>query len=172
MGRLLSGHYGQPPEAESARLSLRECNQKLGLKPGDFVSEGPPKFFQKSFGTRSRYLLFQTDPEETAGSAVWKAGYYLLPLEAADVLQALDGKNHAGAGGVLPTRIEVKSDEPPPARVLERAQQWAKQSQPLFFRCGCEWLELRLDPPWALRRRWRARLRCPKRCQPALTVQL
>lgn len=173
MGKLLSGHYGRPPEAESmAEISLRECNQKLGLKPSDFVSEGPPAFFKKAYGTRSRYLLFLLDVSETPGNKIWRPGYYLLPLNAVDVLKALDAtrKTVVGTIGLMP--IELRTKETLPDDVLARAQHWAQESQPLFFKCHCAYLELRVDPPWALRRRWRARLRCPSRCQPALTAPL
>ncbi|MFA5975075.1 MAG: hypothetical protein WC859_02805 [Elusimicrobiota bacterium] len=171
MGKLLSGHYGHSPEAEAVDISLRECNQKLGLKPNDFVSEGQPKFFEKSYGTKSRYLLFLLEAAEIEGNAIWKPGYYLLPLEAADVLKALDHKRgNVGDGSILP--IEIRTSERPPDGVLARARRWAEESQPLFFKCGCTFLELKLDPPWAFRKRWRARLRCSRRCQPALTIQV
>ncbi len=81
MGKLLSGKYGAGPDAESIPLSLKECNQKLNMKPSDFVSEGTPKFFEKDFGAGGRYLLFLADAEDIKESSVWKVGYYLLPLE-------------------------------------------------------------------------------------------
>src|SRR5258706_11359573 len=90
MGKLLSGRYGAEPDAESIALTLKECNQKLNLKPSDFVSEGPPKFFEKAFGAAGRYLLYLADEEDVRGSPIWKRGYYLLPLAAKDVLSALE----------------------------------------------------------------------------------
>ena len=172
MGKLLSGHYGSEPDAESIALSLRECSQKLNLRPSDFVSEGPPKFFEKAFGASGRYLLFLTDPDDIQGSPVWKPGYYLLPLEAKDVLSALE-KHKTGrsvADKVLPIEWETETNASP--EIKKKAMDWAIASQPLFFRCVCKKLELRIYPPWALRHRWKARLRCPKRCQPALTTLL
>jgi hypothetical protein len=172
MGKLLSGHYGAEPDAESIALSLKECNQKLNLKPSDFVSEGPPKFFEKAFGASGRYLLYLADGEDVRGSPIWKTGYYLLPLEAKDVLSALEKhKNASTEGGtVLPIEWETESDAS--EQIKQKAMKWSIASQPLFFICVCKKLELRLYPPWALRRRWKARLRCPKRCQPALTTLL
>jgi hypothetical protein len=172
VGKLLSGRYGSAPEAESVSLTLKECRQKLGLKPTDLVSIGPPRFFERSFGAGGHYLLFQPDSEEVADSAVWKPGYYLLPLEAKDVLAALS-KHRSGRladGRVLPVEWEKESDAP--ELIKARALKWAMATQPLFFKCGCEVLQLRLQPPWALRKRWRARLRCPKRCQPPQTILL
>ena len=90
MGKLLSGRYGSQPDAESIALSLRDCNQKLNLKPSDFVSEGHPKFFEKAFGAAGRYLLFFAEDDDVQGNPIWRRGYYLLPLEAKDVLAALD----------------------------------------------------------------------------------
>ena len=172
MGKLLSGRYGFQPDAESVPLSLRECNQKLNLTPSDFVSEGEPKFFKKAFGAGGRYLLFWVPAGEVKDSPIWKPGYYLLPLEAKDVLSALE--RHKGAalkeGPILP--IEWDDEDEAPIAVKERALRWAAASQPLFFRCTCKNLELRLYSPWAMRRRWKARLRCPKRCQPALMTLL
>ena len=173
MGKLLSGHYGQPPEAESVPLALAEASQKLGMKPSDFVSEGPPNFFNKAFGAPGRYLVFQVESSELSGSPVWKPGYYLLPLEAADVLKALS-KNRStasvpGEQRVLPIRAEIETAPPPP--VQQRLDVWLANAQPLFFKCKCEYLELRVDAPWGLRRKWKARLRCPDRCQPALVEQ-
>jgi hypothetical protein len=172
MGKLLSGRYGSEPDAESISISLRECNQKLNLKPSDYVSEGAPKFFEKAFGASGRYLLFLADADDVKESPIWKTGYYLLPLEAKDVLAALE-KHRGAAGGdgrVLP--IEWEKDEEAPAEIKKKAMEWGRASQPLFFRCVCKNLELRLYSPWALRRRWKARLRCPKRCQPPLTTLL
>jgi len=172
MGKLLSGHYGAPPESESIPLSLKECNQKLSLKPSDFVSEGAPKFFDKDFGASGRYLLFQTDDHDLKGASAWRPGYYLLPLEAKDVLSAL--KKHRGGQAdetrVLP--IELEASPETPRDIQHQALEWGKTSQPLFFKCRCDHLELRLYPPWALRHRWKARLRCPKRCQPPMTTVL
>lgn len=173
MGVLYSGHYGRPPEAESGRLTLQECVQRLNLKPTDFVSAGEPAFFEKSFGTHGRYMLFKVAEEDVLGSPVWKAGYYLLPLDAADVLSALE-KRRTGSvrstGEKLPYEVESPADAP--EALVARARQWADSCQPLFFKCRCDHLELRLDPPWGLRRKWKARLRCPGRCQPALTTGL
>jgi hypothetical protein len=172
MGKLLSGHYGAEPDAESMVLSLKECNQKLNLKPSDFVSEGAPKFFEKAFGASGRYLLFLADEKDVQESPVWKMGYYLLPLEAKDVLSALEkhkGKS-AESGAVLP--FEWEEDPEAPEEIKKRATKWAEASQPLFFKCTCKSLRLRLYPPWGLRRRWKVRLRCPKRCQPPLTALL
>ena len=168
MGKLLSGRYGALPDAQSETLTLRECNQKLGLTPSDFVSVGEPKFFKKAFGAGGRYLLFLLEADEIKDSAVWKPGYYLLPIEAKNVLAALG--RHKGdkpnQGAVLP--IEWDDEDQAPAAVKERAMRWAAASQPLFFKCTCQNLELRLYSPWAIRRRWKARLRCPNRCQPPL----
>jgi len=170
MGKLLTGRYGEEPTAESIPLSLRDCSQKLGLKPSDFISQGAPKFFKEKFGASGRYLVFCVEADETQGSPVWKAGYYLLPLEAADILKALEGNRHsaAGAGRTLP--VQMESEETPPRDVQERLDAWVAKAQPLFFKCGCDHLELKLAPPWGLRRRWKARLKCPKRCQPPLTA--
>jgi len=172
MGKLLSGKYGSGPDAESIPLSLKECNQKLNLKPNDFVSEGAPTFFEKSFGSSGRYLLFLTDEADVKDSSVWKTGYYLLPLDAKDVLAALD-KRKGGASGereILPIDWETQVDSP--EHIKAKAMTWARESQPLFFKCVCPRLSLRLYPPWALRQRWKVRLRCPKRCQPPLTTLL
>ncbi len=170
MGKLLTGHYGREPEAESIPLTLTDASQKLGLKPSDYVSEGSPRFFEKAFGAPGRYLVFLADAGETKESPVWKPGYYLLPLEAADVLKALEKNRQnaaaAGDGRALPVQLETKTLPPPD--VQERLDIWVAKAQPLFFKCGCNHLELKLDAPWGLRRRWKARLRCPKRCQPAL----
>jgi hypothetical protein len=172
MGKLLSGHYGSPPEAESIPITLKECSQKLNMKPSDFVSSGPPKFFEEAFGASGRYLLFLVDADEVLDSAIWKCGYYLLPLEAKDVLVALS--KHKGRISfdprVMPVEWEEETDAPEP--IKERALKWSRESQPLFFKCGCKSLQLRLQAPWALRRRWKARLRCPGRCQPPLVKLL
>ena len=168
MGKLLSGRYGFGPDAESIPLTLKECNQKLNLTPSDFVSEGEPKFFKKAFGAGGRYLLFWVPADETKDNPIWKPGYYLLSLEAKDVLSALE--RHKGValkdGPILP--IEWDDEDEAPVDVKDRALRWAISSQPLFFRCTCPNLELRLYAPWAIRRRWKARLRCPNRCQPPL----
>ena len=172
MGKLLTGRYGAGPEAESISLSLKECNQKLNLKPSDFVSEGPPKFFEKAFGASGRYLLFLADAGDVKDSPIWKVGYYLLPLEAKNILVALERhKGGAAEGGtVLPIEWEAESEAS--EEIKKKAMDWARASQPLFFKCVCKRLSLRLYPPWALRRRWKARLRCPKRCQPPLAALL
>lgn len=170
MGKLLTGHYGGPPEAESVSLSLSDASQILGMKPSDFVSTGSPTFFSKAFGAPGRYLVFQAEAEEVEGRPAWKVGYYLLPLEAADVLKAME-KNRLSAmesGGhrILPVTVEMETA--PPAPVQERLNAWVAAAQPLFFKCSCDHLELKVAAPWGLRRRWKARLRCPKRCQPPL----
>ena len=171
VGKLLVGHYGKAPEAESVEISLRDCHQRLGLKPSDFVSPEPPDFFRRAHGAIGKYLVFELAKDEIGDAAVWRPGYYLLPLEAVDVLQVLSKKNRGHPGGV--TRpVNVESKQEPPPDVLERAQHWADLSQPLFFHCRCENLILRLDAPWALRRRWAARLTCKKRCQPTLKALL
>ncbi len=175
MGKLLSGHYGKPPEAESIPISLMDCQQKLGLKPSDFVSEGPPRIFEKAFGSRGRYLVFQVEDGEIAGSPVWKRGFYLLPIDAVDVLQAFD-LNRRGISfdsspqAALPVHTETATAPPP--EVQGQMDAWVARCMPLFFRCGCKFLELKVNPPWGLRRRWKARLRCPKRCQPPLVTLL
>jgi len=51
------------PDAESIEISLKECNQKLSLKPSDFVSAEPPTFFIRH-SVPGTYLLFQLLPEE------------------------------------------------------------------------------------------------------------
>jgi hypothetical protein len=172
MGKLLSGRYGSEPDAESISISLKECNQKLNLKPSDFVSEGPPKFFEKAFGASGRYLLFLADAADAKDSPIWKIGYYLLPLEAKDVLSALEKHKGGATDGrsILPIEWEAESEAS--VEMKRKAMDWARASQPLFFKCTCRNLELRIYSPWALRHRWKARLRCPKRCQPALTTLL
>jgi hypothetical protein len=172
MGKLLSGHYGAKPDAESIALSLKECNQKLNLKPSDFVSEGAPKFFEKAFGASGRYLLYLADDKDVQGNPIWKAGYYLLPLEAKDVLSALEKHKNASAVGGTVLPIEWEKDPAASEELKRKAIEWAVASQPLFFKCVCKQLELRLYAPWSLRRRWKARLRCRKRCQPPLTTLL
>lgn len=173
MGKLLSGRYGSKPEAESISISLVECNQKLSLKPSDFVSEGPPAFFEKDFGSSSRYLLFLADANDVKDSKVWRVGYYLLPLDAKDVLAAIDRRKDPASIGasVLPVEWE---DLPESATdfIKKRALDWAAASQPLFFKCSCKKLHLRLYSPWALRKKWKARLRCPGKCQPPITTLL
>jgi len=168
LGKLLSGRYGEPPRAESVPLSLKDCSQRLGLKPSDFISQGEPNFFKKSFGAGGRYLIFLVEETDVQSSPVWKAGYYLLPLEAADVLKVFLPEKEPNAGPALPVRVETKGV--PPEIIADRAKRWAEESQPLFFKCGCDYLELKLQAPWGLRRQWKAVLRCPKRCQPALTT--
>jgi hypothetical protein len=172
MGKLLSGRYGHSPEAESIPLTLQECHQKLNLRPSDFVSMGSPAFFRKSFGSHGKYLLFQVEPDELQDSVVWKAGYYLLPIDAAAVLEALEKhKRKSGLeGDVLP--IEWEEISQAPLAIQQRAIRWAQGCQPRFFKCNCRSLLLRLYAPWAMRRRWKARLRCPNRCQPALVTPL
>ena len=170
MGKLLTGHFGGPPEAESVSLSLADASQILGMKPSDFVSEGAPTFFTKAYGAPGRYLVFHVDDQELEGRPAWKKGYYLLPLEAGDILKAME-KNRLASGTssgrhILPVKAVI--DTPPPAAVQERLNAWVASAQPLFFKCGCDHLELTVSAPWGLRRRWKARLRCPKRCQPAL----
>ncbi len=170
MGKLLTGHFGRSPEAESASLSLQDASLQLGMKPSDFVSEGPPTFFTKAFGAPGRYLVFLADQKDVERSPVWKPGYYLLPLEASDVLKALEKNRQAAAAmgdkRLLPVVEEIETA--PPKDVRERLDRWVTASQPLFFKCECDHLELKVVAPWGLRRRWKARLRCPKRCQPAL----
>src|ERR1019366_9799141 len=128
------------------------------------VSAGEPTFFERAFGASGRYLLFYLEADEIKDSSVWKPGYYLLPLEAKNVLSALG--RHKGntpkQGTILP--IEWDDEEEAPEDVKGRAMRWAVTSQPLFFKCTCRNLELRLYAPWAIRRRWKARLRCPNRC--------
>ena len=175
MGKLLAGRYGSAPDAESGTLTLRECSQMLGLKPSDFVSGGAPAFFEKTFGAKGRYLLFLVEPEETAGSPIWKPGYYLLPLDAADVLETLNrsrSRTDSLDGGSRRLPVDITFKQEPPALVLDRAKQWADESQPLFFSCRCKELEMQLTAPWSLRKRWKARLRCPGRCVPALQTLL
>lgn len=167
MGKLFVGHFGKEPEAESTMISLRDCNQRLGLKPSDFVSVHPPSFFKHARGAKGRYLVFELDQKEIGDAAVWKPGFYLLPLEAADVLQAF-GKMKRDKTGLELRPVEVVYKIDPPADVLERATLWANNSQPLFFNCRCEQLILKMDAPWALRKRWGLRLTCKKRCQPAI----
>jgi hypothetical protein len=169
VGKLLTGRYGEAPEAESATLTVMECHQRLSLKPSDYVSEGAPDFFNKSYSAKGRYLVFQVDATEVQGNPVWKPGYYLLPIEAAAVLEALSKRRTAGnSERALPVQLESK--ETPPEQIAALARNWAASSQPLFFKCKCDHLEMRLDAPWGLRRRWKARLRCPNRCQPALST--
>src|SRR6185312_426015 len=138
--------------------TLSECHQKLGLKPSDFISEGPPTFFKKKYGTGAPYLLYVLDSEETACNPAWKAGYYLLPMDASDALKALDPKGRPAAPSEPPLPVRLDSKELPPPAVEEQAQRWAKECQPLFFHCGCTYLELHLNPPWGFRRQWKARL--------------
>lgn len=171
MGKLLSGRYGEPPEAESyGAISLNECHQKLGMKPSDFVSVGEPEFFNRSFGSKGRYLVFCVDAKEVGSNPIWKAGYYLLPIEAVEVLKAFE-RNRKGAGpaNLLPVQLK-RLDTPVPDDILKRAEEWGRQCQPLFFKCACDTLSLKLSPPWGFRRRWKAKLQDPGRCQPALNT--
>jgi hypothetical protein len=132
MGKLLSGRYGGTPEAISGTITLSECHQRLSLKPSDHVSVGEPDFFKKAYGAKGRYLLFQVDESEVRGTAAWKPGYYLLPLDALDVLKAMDKSNQPRAeAGPLP--VAVKDQDGAPASILAQAQKWAADSQPLFF---------------------------------------
>jgi hypothetical protein len=172
VGKLLTGHYGEPPEAESTVISLNDCRQRLSLKPSDFVSGGAPDFFRKSYGTKGRYLLFLIDEKEAQGNAVWKAGYYLLPMEAAEVLRVFrrnQNQTAATTGGRV-LRVDIECKETPPEPIMERAKKFARDSQPLFFTCKCDHLEMKLSPPWGFRREWKAKLACPDRCQPVLNT--
>lgn len=169
MGKLFVGHYGNPPDAESATITLKDCHQRLGMKPSDFVSESEPPFFRKKHGAMGRYLVFLLEPQESA--TVWKAGYYLLPLEAADILKVFN-KQQLVEGGAVKRPYQMECKEAPPPDVLKRAERWADESQPLLFDCKCPELTLRLDAPHLLRRTWRIRLSCPKRCMPALKAQI
>jgi len=172
MGKLLMGRYGEEPQAESTLpISLRECHQRLSLKPTDYISAGAPDFFNRAYGAKGRYLVFLVEPSEAQGNAIWRPGYYLLPLEAADVLRAFD-KNKRGPseGRALPVEIESKDAVPP--EIMALAQRWAQECQPLFFKCKCDHLTLKLTAPWAMRRRWKSRISCPDRCQPTLTTEL
>jgi hypothetical protein len=173
MGKLLIGHYGSEPEAESMAITLRECHQRLGMRPSDFISCDPPDIFKKAHGAKGKYLVFRISAEEIRGNVMWREGYYLLPLEAADVLKVFQKEDGPGAirmGSIRPMDILIKTQ--PPADVLERARQWGEDVQPLFFQCRCPRLILRVDAPWALRRRWKTRLTCPQRCQPALKAEV
>jgi hypothetical protein len=165
MGKLFIGHYGRPPEAESVAIALRECHQRVGLKPSDFVSAEEPGFFKKAHGATGKYLVFKLEPEEIQDAAVWRPGFYLLPLDAADVLKVFSRQDIV-RGGATRRPLEIESKQPPEPAVLERAERWAEQTQPLLFQCRCPQLVLRLDPPWGFRRRWAVRLTCRKRCQP------
>jgi hypothetical protein len=171
MGKLLIGHFGHSPEAESVSIALRDCHQRLGLKPSDFVSTEPPTFFKKAHGAVGRYLVFQLDIEEIKEAAVWRPGYYLLPLDALDVMKAF-GKQALTSDPAAIRPVELECEVQPPVDVLKRAHHWADQSQPLFFQCHCPKLTLRLDPPWGFRRHWVGRLMCGKRCQPVLKTRL
>jgi hypothetical protein len=171
MGKLLIGHYGRPPEAESVEIALRDCHQRLGLKPSDFVDAEEPSFFKKAHRATGKYLVFYVDAAEIREAAVWKPGYYLLPLEAADVLRAFSGKNFAGSrSDIRPSQIISK--DPAPEDVLQRARRWAEASQPLLIHCHCPEVIIKLDSPWTFRRRWRVRLTCAKRCQPPLKDEI
>ena len=167
MGKLFIGHYGHSPDAESVTIALSDCHQRLGLKPSDFVSLEPPSFFNEKQGAMGKYLVFQVDAAEIGDAAVWHPGYYLLPLKALDILNVFS-KLEIARGGATRRPFELECKEQPPADVLKRAKRWADQSQPLLFQCHCHELILRLDPPWAFRRHWTARLTCKNRCQPPL----
>jgi hypothetical protein len=166
MGKLLIGHFGEPPQAESIAITLRDCHQRLGLKPSDFVSSEEPDFFKKARRAVGKYLVFQADLNEVKEAAVWKAGYYLLPLSATDVLNLFNKQEITRGGGAVRRPMEVESKETPPPDVMERASRWADQSQPLLFHCHCPQLLLKLDAPMLFRRHWKVRLTCRKRCQP------
>jgi hypothetical protein len=170
VGKLYTGHYGKRPSAEAVAITLRECHQKLGLMPSDFVSTDPPDFFRKRHGTGGKYLVFELEAKEI-DNAVWRPGFYLLPLEAEDVLKAFSKGKPVGVSRAKKP-VELQAKKAPPAFVLERAGRWADVTQPLFFECKCTELVLRLDPPWGLRRRWKARLFCAKKCQPAVTTEI
>jgi hypothetical protein len=172
MGKLLVGHYGGPPEAESISISLRECHQRLGMRPTDFVSAEEPPFFHKKHKSVGKYLVFQADATDVQEAAVWRPGYYLLPLDAAEVLRAFNKADvlRKGAANQRPFDIECKS--PVPSDVLQRVEHWNEQSQPLLFQCHCPQLVIRLDPPTFIRRRWKVRLGCRKRCQPPIKSEL
>jgi hypothetical protein len=171
MGKLLIGHFGHPPEAESVTITLKDCHQRLGMKPSDFVSSESPAFFTKAHGAIGKYLVFEADDADIRDGAVWKKGFYLLPLEAADALKAFDRKDASvRTADVRPFDVECKTDVPPD--VLDRISKWAHQVQPMLFRCHCAQLRVKVDPPAVLRRHWKVRLTCDKRCQPALKMQL
>jgi hypothetical protein len=173
MGKLLIGKYGQPPDAESVTISLRDCHQRLGLKPSDFVSSEDPNFFHRRVkGALGRYLVFQLEASEIQDAAVWRPGFYLLPLDAADVLNAFSKQEVARASKGSARPYELESKQPLPDDVLARAQQWAERSQPLLFKCHCAKLVLKMEGPTFLRRYWKARLTCRKRCQPALKSRI
>jgi hypothetical protein len=166
------GRYGEEPQAESAvPISLKECHQRLSLKPTDFISTGEPDFFNKAYGAKGRYLVFLAEPSEIDSNPIWKPGYYLLPLEAADVLRAFD-KNKQGPAGNRVLPVEIESKDPIPPEMTNIIEAWIKQCQPMFFKCQCDHLTLKLAAPWAMRKRWRARLSCPDRCQPTLSTEL
>jgi hypothetical protein len=171
MGKLLTGRYGNPPGAESTEIALRDCYQRLGMKPTDYVSAGEPKFFKHAFGATGRYLVFLVESAEIGSNPVWKPGYYLLPIDALDVLKTFDRK-HLPDDGRRRLRVDFDAPEGMPADVRERANRFAEESQPLFFKCTCDHLEMKIKAPWGLRRRWKAQLKCPKRCQPALTATI
>ncbi len=172
MGKLLVGHYGGPPEAESIVISLKECHQRLGLKPSDFVSPEEPNFFRKQHRAVGKYLVFYAEPKEVSEAAVWQTGYYLLPLDAADALKVFDKNKIIQGGGGQQRPIEIECKTAVPDDVMKRAQRWNEQSQPLLFQCHCSQLLLKLDAPSLIRRHWKARLTCRKRCQPDLKTHL
>ncbi len=172
MGKLLTGRYGEMPEAESAMsLTLSDCRTRLSLKPTDHVSVGEPDFFRKTFGTKGRYLVFQVPASEVQSNPVWKEGYYLLPMEAAEVLRVFQrNQGPSGSTGARVLPVTIDSKDSPAEDVMARAKLFAQNSQPLFFKCKCDHLEMKIAAPWGLRRRWRARLSCPDRCQPVLSA--
>jgi hypothetical protein len=169
MGKILVGRFGQPPEAESIPISLRDCHQRLGMKPTDFISAEPPSFFEKKVkGAMGRYVVFQAEVTETKDVAVWQTGYYLLPLDAVDVLKAFNRQDviRGGGGTVRPFKIESK--KPLTDAVSQWVPQWVERSQPLLLKCRCPELQVTLDAPTFIRKRWKARLSCPKKCQPVI----
>ncbi len=170
MGKLLTGRYGELPTAESTAMSLTECAQRLGMKPSDFVSEEEPKFFRKAFGVAGRYLVFVPEEKELVKMPVWKRGFYLLPIDAADVLRV--SQQGVAASGAPNLPVQLESKVAPPENIAKAAHRWALEAQPRFFKCGCTFLELKLQAPWSFRSKWKATLRCPRRCQPALTTLL
>src|SRR5215469_7000062 len=130
MGKLLTGRYGEEPEAESIDVSLKDANQRLAMKPSDFVSEGPPRFFRHSFEAGGRYLVYLLAAEEIAGNPIWKPGYYLLPMKATDALKLFQkGKPDQAGRRILPVTVESREEVPPD--IMDRARRWADQCQPL-----------------------------------------
>src|SRR2546423_477163 len=106
MGKLLIGHYGHRPEAESIEISLKDCYRRLGLKSSDFVSADEPYFFAKKRGAMGKYMVFQVEAEEIGDAPAWRAGYYLLPVDAADVVKVFSKKEiERLAENVRPTEL-------------------------------------------------------------------